>query len=534
MSDSTTIDATHLDAPSPTGPTRAYLVVREGQRNEIIDVDEGDDIVIGRSSAATVRIDDAKASREHARLSRRAGAIRVIDLGSRNGTRVNQELVRGQERLLRSGDVLRIGAAEILVAESAAAGAREKSGRLDGELRRLRAQGVGVTLVRIGRATTSALAALQPVLAGALLVEAQPEGDYACLFAGDATPIVAELERLAPDSTVAIVEAAEKQPRALPSLPGIVVADEAMVRVFELVRKVAAAPTTVLIQGETGVGKEVVAEQIHRQSPRAKAPFVRLNCGSLPETLLESELFGHERGAFTGAEQRKIGYLEAADGGTLFLDEMGELALAMQAKLLRVLESRRFMRVGGREEIAVDVRIIVATNRDLPTEVKAGRFREDLYFRLSAFVIEVPPLRERPIEVTLLAELFLRQFAQQNGVAPPTLAPDAAAALASHRWPGNVRELRNAIERAVVLREGANIRLEDLPDAIRRTAATAPAGATASGAMRDELADLEQRRIEEAMASEGGNQTRAAKRLGISRRALIYKLEKYGLKPPAE
>jgi DNA-binding NtrC family response regulator len=298
-----------------------------------------------------------------------------------------------------------------------------------------------------------------------------------------------------------------------------------MVRVFELVRKVAAAPTTVLILGETGVGKEVVAEQIHRQSARAKGPFVRLNCGSLPETLLESELFGHEKGAFTGAEQRKIGYLEAADGGTLFLDEIGELASTMQAKLLRVIENRRVMRVGGREEIAVDVRIVAATNRDLAAEVKAGRFREDLYFRIAPFVIEVPPLRERPAEVGLLAELFARQFAPRLGVTTPVIHADAAAALRRHRWPGNVRELRNAIERAIVLADGGDIELEDLPPEVRR--ADAP---PATGAIRDQLADLEQRRIEEALAAEGGNQTRAAKRLGLSRRALIYKLEKYGLK----
>ena len=269
-----------------------------------------------------------------------------------------------------------------------------------------------------------------------------------------------------------------------------------------------------------------MAEQIHRQSPRAQKPFVRLNCGSLPETLLESELFGHEKGSFTGADQRKMGYLEAADGGTLFLDEIGELATPMQTKLLRVLENQRFMRVGGREEIAVDVRIIAATNRDLEAEVKAGRFREDLFFRLTAFVVTVPPLRELPIEVGLLAELFTRQFAQRNGVAPPPLRPDAAAALARDRWPGTVRELRTAIERAIVLADGREIGLPDLPEPIRRPAAAAPP----VGAIREQIADLEQRRIEEALAAEGGNQTRAAKRLGLSRRTLIYKLEKYGLK----
>jgi DNA-binding NtrC family response regulator len=379
-------------------------------------------------------------------------------------------------------------------------------------------------------------------LSGAVLVEAQAEAEYAALFAGDSAPLD-ELRRQLPTAQLAAAQAprdgrtkaalwrklkATPEParRPTPSLPGVVVADEAMVRVFELVRKVAAVPTTVLILGETGVGKEVVAEQIHRQSPRAKAPFVRLNCGSLPENLLESEFFGHERGAFTGALERKLGYLEAADGGTLFLDEIGELQLAMQAKLLRVLESRRFQRIGGREEIAVDVRIIAATNRELEAEAREGRFREDLYFRLSAFVIMVPPLRERPVEVGLLAELFVRQFAQRMGVAPPVLRPDAAAALQRYGWQGNVRELRNVIERAVVLAEAGEIRLEHLPETLQRAQ---PAVSSGTG-MRDQLADLERRRIEEAMAAENGNQTRAAKRLGISRRALIYKLEKHGFK----
>ncbi|MCU1281856.1 MAG: acetoacetate metabolism regulatory protein AtoC [bacterium] len=545
MSDATTIDATQLETAGSEGPNRAYLVVREGERSQVIDVDEGDEIVVGRSSAVTVRLDDAKASREHARIWRRGGQLGLVDLGSRNGTRLNHEILRGGERPLRSGDVVRIGAAEILVAEGSGGGAT-RGNRLGAELQRVRTTAAGgiATLVRM-RVGADDLARMAAVLAAAAVVEAQGDGEYACLFAGDAGARIAELRRLAPAATISQAQApvdgesaaalwakagrgAEPSARArpaAPSLPGVVVADEAMVRVFELVRKVAAAPTTVLILGETGVGKEVVAEQIHLQSGRAKGPFVRLNCGSLPETLLESELFGHEKGAFTGAEQRKIGYLEAADGGTLFLDEIGELAATMQAKLLRVIENRRVMRVGGREEIAVDVRIIAATNRELAAEVKAGRFREDLYFRISPFVIDVPPLRERPAEVGLLAELFARQFALRLGVSPPVIHADAAAALRRHRWPGNVRELRNAIERAIVLADGGDIGLEDLPEQVRRADA-----APATGAIRDQLADLEQRRIEEALAAEGGNQTRAAKRLGLSRRALIYKLEKYGLK----
>jgi two-component system, NtrC family, response regulator AtoC len=364
-----------------------------------------------------------------------------VDLDSRNGTRLNDDTLRGETRDLRPGDVVRIGEVEIRVAETA-----------------------GVSLL------------------------------------GD-----------------------EKQ-LAAPS--GVVIVDAAMVRVFELVRKVAAAPTTVLVLGETGSGKEVVAEQIHRQSPRADKPFVRLNCGSLPENLLESELFGHEKGAFTGADRRKEGYLEAAEGGTLFLDEIGELALPMQAKLLRVLEAKRFMRVGGREELTADVRIVAATHRDLESESKSGRFREDLYFRLSAFVITVPPLRDRPAEIDLLAELFARQFARRMNAAPPRFSVETSQLLRRHDWPGNVRELRNAMERATVLAENDVILPEHLPDSLRAS----PAAATAEGPMKEQLAEVEKKAILEALDREKGNQTRAARRLGISRRALLYKLEKYGLK----
>jgi DNA-binding NtrC family response regulator len=556
MSDATTIDAMHLDPPdAPAGDGIAYLVVRQGDRTQVIDLAEGNEVLIGRGAEATVQLDDAKASREHARVRRRDGALWLRDLGSRNGTRINQDTLKGEERRIGSGDLIRIGDAEIVVAETSgsvrAQGAGASGGRLGSELERLAASGGRATLVRIlvdpahGAAT---LAELAPALGGAALVEAQGSGEYACLLVDEpaaALKVVDELRRAAPQASIAAVRfpddgksAAELWQKARGAKPaaghavpsvdapaGVVVADPEMQRVFQLVRKVAPTPTTVLILGETGVGKEVVAEQIHRQSPRAKGPFVRLNCGSLPETLLESELFGHERGAFTGADRRKVGHLEAADNGTLFLDEIGEMPLAMQAKLLRVIEGRRLMRVGGREEIAVDVRVLSATHRDLEAEAKGGRFREDLYFRLSAFILRIPPLRERPAEVALLAEVFARQFAQRMGVAAPVIQPAAAAALRNHRWPGNVRELRNAMEHAVVLAEDGRLEAEHLPDTFRREGSAQPAGA-----MREHLASVEQKAIEEALALEGGNQTRAARRLGISRRALIYKLEKYGFK----
>jgi DNA-binding NtrC family response regulator/pSer/pThr/pTyr-binding forkhead associated (FHA) protein len=543
VSDATTIDAGQ-GGPSDDASvgSRAYLVVREGDRTQVIDLDEGAEILIGRSSQATVRIDDAQASREHARIERRGGSLRLTDLGGRNGTRLNDETVRGQARPLRSGDLVRIGAAEILVAESAGVVGPTGS-RLSAELERvMTASGGRAALLRLSLSDAE-LAQVSPLLAGAALIEAQSDGDHACLLedASRADEVLAELGRRLPAAAVSLARApqdgrtatelwrrtaedARSAPVAAPA-PGVVVGDPAMARVFELVRKVALAPTTVLILGETGVGKEVVAEQIHRQSPRAKGPFVRLNCGSLPETLLESELFGHEKGAFTGADRRKLGYLEAAAGGTLFLDEVGELALTTQVKLLRVLEARTFMRVGGREEVSCDLRVVAATNRNLEAETKTGRFREDLYFRLSAFVIRVPPLRERPAEIELLAQLFARQLARAMSVGAPSIAPQAMSLLRRHAWPGNVRELRNAIEHAVVLVDDGVLRPEQLPDSLRLAPAE-PQG----GSMPEQLAEIEARRIREALAAENNNQTRAAKRLGISRRALIYKLEKFGIK----
>jgi transcriptional regulator with PAS, ATPase and Fis domain len=441
--------ATSAPDPGESGSRpRSYLVVRQPDGNQVLDVDDGAEIVVGRSSAATVQIDDPKVSREHARIVRHDGVLQLVDLGSRNGTRLNGKTVRGETVPLASGDTIAVGQAEILVAETA--GQRDR-----------------------------------------------------------------------------------RDPAAVESdLPGVVVSDPAMAEVFDRARRVAPTETTVLLLGETGVGKEVVAEQIHRQSPRVAGPFVRLNCGSLPESILESELFGHERGAFTGADKRKPGYLETADGGTLFLDEIGELGGSMQTRLLRVLEDRKFMRVGGREEIASDLRVVAATNRELERDVRAGRFRQDLFFRLSAFIIRLPPLRERPSEIDLFAELFARQFARRMNRPRFRLSPDAMSALRAYDWPGNVRELRNAIEHAVVLAEDGVITAGRLPDSVRGGDRRAPGGQSTAtgGGMRAEVAETERRAIEEAMQAEDGNQTRAARRLGISRRALIYKLEKHGLK----
>jgi transcriptional regulator with PAS, ATPase and Fis domain len=299
--------------------------------------------------------------------------------------------------------------------------------------------------------------------------------------------------------------------------------------VFRIAQRVAKTDTTVLVLGETGSGKEILSQQVHRYSARADKPYVCLNCASLPETLLSSELFGHERGAFTGADRRKIGYFEAADGGTLLLDEIGELSPSMQVKLLRVLENRTVLRLGATNEIPVDVRVICATHRDLKKDVETGRFREDLYYRVSAFSLQVPPLRDRPTEIGLLAEMFLRKFADRMGQPPPALSDGALASLTSHRWPGNVRELRNAVEHAFVMCDGDVIEVQHLPETTRTPDDNAPNEA-ATGGVKNKLAQIERASIVKALADENGNQTRAAKRLGMSRRALIYKMGKYDIK----
>jgi transcriptional regulator with PAS, ATPase and Fis domain len=302
------------------------------------------------------------------------------------------------------------------------------------------------------------------------------------------------------------------------------VMDTALERVWAVARRVAATPTTVLILGETGTGKELLAEEIHRGSPRAAGPFLKLNCAALPEGLLESELFGHERGAFTGAERRKEGLFEAAHRGTLLLDEIGELSPALQAKLLRVLENRTVTHLGGTQEIPVDVRIVCATHRDLEERVGSGTFRQDLFFRVSAFTLTLPPLRERPGAVERLARHFAVECAAAAGKPTPAIDDEALAVLDGYAWPGNVRELKNAIEHGVVMSTAGRIGVAHLPERI----AASPARPAETG-MRSRIEAAERREIAEALAACGGNQTHAAKRLGLSRRALIYKLRKHAL-----
>ncbi len=354
-------------------------------------------------------------------------------------------------------------------------------------------------------------------------------GAEAPVAAGDVIRIGDVEAAVAVTEGIATAWERDSQPPPSGAAGGVVIADAAMAAVFEVAQRLGRVNTTVLILGETGVGKEVIAEHIHRASERVSGPFVRLNCAALPETLLESELFGHERGAFTGAERRKTGYFEAAHGGTLFLDEIGELPPVTQVKLLNVLENRNVRRLGATTDVTIDARVVAATHRDLDAEVEAGRFRQDLYYRLSAFTVRVPPLRERRVEIALLAEMFSRQFALRAGIGAPTISADAAAMLGRHDWPGNVRELRNAMERAVVLADHGVIEPGHLPAAVGAGASRTSRASSGAQSIDDRLADVERRALLDALEAEDGNQTRAAKRLGVSRSALIHRMRKHGL-----
>ncbi len=576
-------------ARRPPDAARVTLVVYDDdhptEAARVVALADGGKLTLGRSRTADVVIDSERVSRIHAVFTRDGLDVLVNDAASRNGTFVNGELIT-EPRRLASGDEIRAGSASVVLGVTAGSAARprlESTCYLDERLSAEVDRGLcfhrtfALALIalrgdsdRIDAATDEISASLRPMEAIAeyapgMLAIVMPEVDAAAAERG----VAGLLERLGPTDrglavsvgvaafpehattpagliarALAALEVVRRRgeggdvarpPEDVPAdLGAIVIADAKMHRIHEHLRKVAEHSITVLVRGETGVGKEVIAAAIHAASDRRKGPLIRINCASLPETLLESELFGHERGAFTGADRRKTGYFEAAHGGTLFLDEIGEMTPALQAKLLRVLEQRRITRVGGVEEVEVDVRVICATHRDLELECKRDAFRSDLFFRISAFTIVVPPLRDRPAEVEELARAFIQQAAQQLRRIPPALSPAAMHALRRYSWPGNVRELKNAIERAMVLHQGGTIGLEDLPDAMRELrpeATPIPVVLDGPRDIRVHLAELEKDAISSALDATKGNQTEAAKQLGISRRTLIYRMEKYGLKP---
>ncbi len=312
----------------------------------------------------------------------------------------------------------------------------------------------------------------------------------------------------------------------------IVGCSDAMERVKKMIVKVAASSSTVLIRGESGTGKERIARAIHKASPRVNERFQAVNCAAINENLLESELFGHEKGSFTGAVSEKKGLFEIADKGTLFLDEIGEINVSMQAKLLRALQEKEVMRVGGTRPIKVDVRVLAATNRDLESMVKDGRFREDLYYRLNVIPISIPPLRQRRDDTQMLMDYFLRKHSA-NAARPIKISPEARKLILEYSWPGNVRQLESAIERALLLAESDEITIEDLPLEIRQIAQTEGAGGFKLPPEGISFEDLERSLIIQAMEQTGWNITRAAKLLGLSFRTMQYRLDKFGIKRPS-
>jgi two-component system response regulator AtoC len=304
----------------------------------------------------------------------------------------------------------------------------------------------------------------------------------------------------------------------------------AMREVFKAIGRASATDAPVLVIGESGTGKELIATALHHHSARASGPFIRVNCGALPEGLIESELFGHERGAFTGADRQKPGRFERATGGTIFLDEIGELPLSAQAKILRVIQHREFERVGGTETLRSDARVISATHRDLPKEVASGRFREDLYYRLNVARIVIPPLRDRPEDIPPLAEHILRRVERKHGWGMLSLSTEALSTIQSQSWPGNVRQLENALARAAIAARGRIILPEHLDhDQPNDPLVPLPTSATEILPLRALLAEVERQAIQRALTTCGGNRTRTAERLGISRRQLFDKIQEYGI-----
>jgi len=553
-----TQDAGTAFGTAPAGS--AFLVIHvEGEErgSRVVDLPDGIDVTFGRSRGATVPSGGGKRSRLHGRVGLTADSITVEDLGSRNGTGVNGDKIDGPTRVA-PGDEIAIG--PILAVVGVTTGLRRASPIVDdvrGEARLVaevdRAmryhRPLTVALVRIGNdAVLDAMArALRPMD----LMAEDAGDDYLVILPELTPPEGAEaLERLLDfargagvtfrhalahypqdgrtvEALIGSVRAALRTGRstrdaARISSPALavsapIVLDTAMRRVYSLVDRVAPADTPVLILGETGVGTETVAEAIRARSPRRDRPLVTFSCSSLPEAQLDAELFGA---------------LEDATRATLPLAAIADLPLQLQAKLLRTVERRAVGRAGTASETTINVRLIAATHKDLDAEVRAGRFRQDLASRLAGFTIAIPPLRDRPSEVMPLAEQFTRLAAAEAGRPSPPLSEDAREALASYSWPGNGRELKNVIERALGLC-GEHITLDDLPEKLRNAGHhMRPVAQPAD--MRGHLADVERAAIVAALEAEDQNQTRAARRLGLSRRALIYKMEKYGLKPPPQ
>jgi DNA-binding NtrC family response regulator len=534
-------------------------------------------LLVGRGSDVDVSVADPGASSQHAKVHVERGTVAIEDLGSRNGTQVRgQRIAVGERTALALGEAAMVAGAVLLVQRKNKRLHQRRSLphgyfelRLAEECQRAQAgdSTAGFSLARLDvdgdlTAETFAEVAAEHLRPTDILGTYAPNA-YEILFPRvtskedlgslleklgqlDATPRLSIAhfpgDGRTAHSLIAKACAGLRPEAAIATRPGVIVRDPRMRDVYRLAEKAALRDINVLILGETGVGKEILAETIHRVSKRAGQPFLCLNCGALNETLRESELFGYEKGAFTDARNTKPGLLESASGGTVFLDEIGEMSPAMQAMLLRAIETKQVTRVGGLQPRPIDVRFISATHRDLVQEIKEKRFRSDLYYRLNGIALEIPPLRERRSEIRPLVEAFLVQLAPASGMSiVPRISDAAISLLESHRWDGNIRELRNLMERALVLADGGDIEPEHFP--IETLKATADLDSSDT-VLIDDISDdpgpvpwspeerAERTRVIEALRAEGGNQTRAARRLGISRSTIVARLEAFRIPRP--
>jgi two-component system, NtrC family, response regulator AtoC len=560
-------DRTTLKGGDTVLHARTTLVLYHRDGAMVAQLDKGKSLVVGRAAPSDVEISDLGLSRQHARFTWDDAGLWVEDLDSTNGTKKNGKKIK--KTSIGPGDEIAVG--PVMVSVHVMSSIDDELRGFDGhdrfvaglvdELTRARtfARPLALLLVK-STAHVSKWAArlrvrLRPVdrvgLYGpqAVLVslpEATPDLLHALvgeLSGGEPTlacnAVMFPADGGSVDELIAAVLSGRADRRSQPiDTSGIIVKNTAMREVMATVKRLAASTIGVLIHGETGSGKEVIAQAIHDGGSRKKAPLRAINCAAIPQTLLESVLFGHEQGAFTGADKATGGIFEQANNGTVFLDEIGELAPSAQAALLRVLETKRVMRVGGHKEIEVDVRVIAATHRDLEAMVEAGRFRQDLLYRLNTMTLRIPPLRERVDEIKPLAERFLREASQKAGSGVKTIDAKALEALEAYSWPGNVRELRNVIERAVVLAEGKSIQLADLTEKVRGGSrakteldSMPPPGEEAGSAdYRERVRKFETELILRALHKANGNQTEAAKALNLPLRTLVHKIQTYGIK----
>ncbi len=569
-----------LPEPRSTGGP-LYLLVLSGTAARAVPLPGDGEFVIGRAADAAVRLDEAAVSRQHAAINVRAGQASVRDLGSHNGTFVDGKRVTG-EVALHPGAVIEVCKTQLVVHGGAQARAHIRDvdamrARIADEVDRasLQARPFAVAVVRGTEPGDQALVAVAAELRGIDRAVAVDPGELVILLpevdGGEAAALAARLVAAAgpcaragyavfgrdADDADALIAAARAAAAGAPTGAAVsssasyrrielgdrvaIIADETMVRLYALLERIAAVDLPVLIQGETGTGKELAAAAVHHFSPRRDGPLVAFNCAAVQETLAESELFGHEKGAFTGAHAEKPGLLEAAAGGTLFLDEVGDLSPGVQAKLLRVLETRSFNRVGSAAERTVDVRIVAATNRDLLAEVDAERFRRDLYYRLSAATLWLPPLRDRPREIPILAASFLAAAPRAAAAGdPPALSDEALRRLAEHPWQGNVRELRNCIEFLAATAGGPVIDAASVELYLQRSrrapsdqalAAAEPEPRRDFRPIKDEIRDLEKSRMTEALRAAHGNQTLAAALIEMPLRTFVAKLKQFAIDP---